>query len=180
MDTKQLIYRLAPAMIKRGDIIRFQQKHFTYKIGHIAPLAILPYGAQICNLPITNKSKKTFSCAAGTYAQIIQKNTKYCVLKLSSGELRYMLSTTYGTFGRISNGEHKLITIGKAGRTRWLNKRPIVRGVAMNPIDHPHGGGQGKTSAGRPSVSPWGRLTKGVKTSTASKRHSLVFQKREK
>ena len=83
-------------------------------------------------------------------------------------------------YGRISNQEHKLRCIGKAGRTRWLNKRPIVRGVAMNPIDHPHGGGQGKTAAGRPSVTPWGKLTKGIKTSTAKIRHNLIFKHRQK
>jgi large subunit ribosomal protein L2 len=115
--------------------------------------------------------------AAGCSAQLISKNDNFCRLRLSSGEHRLFPFGTVATLGVVSNFQHNRIVLGKAGRSRWLNRRPTVRGVAMNPIDHPHGGGQGKTAAGRPSVTPWGKLTKGQPT-RKNLIHALIVKKR--
>ena len=110
--------------------------------------------------------------------QIIRKNKQYARIVLSSGEHRLVLLNCHGTLGIVSNHNNSLKTIGKAGRSRWLNRRPIVRGVAMNPIDHPHGGGEGKTSGGRPSVTPWGKPTKGKPTSRSTNKLILLKSKK--
>jgi large subunit ribosomal protein L2 len=110
------------------------------------------------------EKKGGFARSAGCGAQIVAKDHKHCRLRLSSGEYRLFPLKTEATLGVVSNSSYKLINLGKAGRSRWLNKRPSVRGVAMNPIDHPHGGGEGKSSGGRPSVTPWGKITKGQPT----------------
>jgi len=180
LDTKKLIYQIAPEGIKRGDLIRNQTQTFLNFVGHSTSLQQMPIGSIIHNINFNYNLQKNISRAAGTFSQILQKTKQYCLLKISSGELRYIPLTAIGTFGRVSNKEHHLIRHGKAGRSRWLNCRPIVRGVAMNPIDHPHGGGQGKTSAGRPSVTPWGKLTKGVPTTKYKLVNSLILKKKKK
>eukprot|EP00952_Eustigmatos_sp_NYUAD-ZCMA_P000018 2-Eustigmatos_ZCMA.PRE.1 len=109
--------------------------------------------------------KGQYARSAGSYSQLIQKTKDYARIRLSSGEQRLIPIKALASLGIVSNQNVKLETIGKAGRSRWKNRRPRVRGVAMNPIDHPHGGGEGKTSGGRPSVTPWGKPTKGSKTS---------------
>lgn len=170
VKTKKFLYQIAPHMVSRGCRIRFNLfKIANFYIGNTTQLSNIPIGVLIHNINFRTLSRTSFSKSAGTYSQIIYRTRNACVLKMMSGELRQVPMTCRGTFGIVSNLDHKRRNYGKAGRKRWLNFRPIVRGVAMNPIDHPHGGGQGKTSAGRPSVSPWGKLTKGVKTRKRTK-----------
>lgn len=145
------------------------------KIGNALPLKDIPIGSLIHNISLKPYSKGKLIRSAGTSAQLIQKiNNKYAKIRLSSGELKYILLSCYATLGIVSNINHKKIKLGKAGRSRWLNRRPKVRGVAMNPVDHPHGGGEGKTSGGRPSVSPQGKLTKGKPTRTRKKKKLII------
>ena len=120
-----------------------------------------------------------FARAAGTYAQLIGKDGGYAQLRLRSGELRMVLADCMATIGAVSNPDHQNIVIGKAGRSRWLGLRPSVRGVAMNPVDHPHGGGEGKTSGGRHPVTPWGKGTKGTKTRNPKKSNKYILRSRQ-
>lgn len=131
-------------------------------IGYINQIQHLPIGSLICNIGYNNEAKTVFARAAGAYATLLKKNINgYCVLKLRSGEKRLIKENNFASIGIVSNLEHNLQQLGKAGRSRWLGFRPIVRGVAMNPVDHPHGG---NTSGGKLWTTPWKRLTKGVKT----------------
>ncbi|MAR56101.1 MAG: 50S ribosomal protein L2, partial [Rickettsiales bacterium] len=116
--------------------------------------------------------------AAGSYVQLVGKDSGYAQIKLRSGELRMVRAECLATIGAVSNPDQQNVNIGKAGRNRWLGKRPTVRGVAMNPIDHPHGGGEGKTSGGRHPVSPWGKPTKGKRTRSKKKDSSLIIRSR--
>jgi len=125
------------------------------------------------NINILNYNN--IACASGTFGVILQKYKNFCLVKFPSKKIFYILSSSQATLGRMSNVQYKLCNLGKAGRNRWFGKRPRVRGVAMNPIDHPHGGGQGKTSGGQPSVSPWGKPTKQIKH-----RKFVVFKKNKK
>jgi large subunit ribosomal protein L2 len=119
--------------------------------------------------------------SAGAYAQLVDKEGKYALVKLPSGEIRQVLSTCYATVGQVGNLEHESINIGKAGRNRYLNRRPQVRGVAMNPVDHPLGGGEGRSSGGRHPVTPWGKPTKGYKTRNKKKPSSkFIVRKRQR
>jgi ribosomal protein S19 len=131
------------------------------------------------NFSFSPGKKGKIARAAGVSGQIISKNDKYCRIRLNSGEHRFFLLETLATLGTVSNSSHKLVSLGKAGRSRWLNRRPTVRGVAMNPIDHPHGGGEGKTSGGRPSVTPWGFPARGRPT-RKKKLHHLILKKKKK
>jgi large subunit ribosomal protein L2 len=172
-------YILAPEGLRRGHFITSQseQKELNLKIGNSFSLKQLPLGLFIHNIPFPYK-KGGIARSAGTSAQIISKDNSYCRLRLMSGEHRLFSLDTIVTLGVLSNPSHKHVVLGKAGRSRWLNRRSHVRGVAMNPIDHPHGGGQGKTGAGRPSVTPWGKLTKGQPTQKI-KKHNLIVKKRK-
>jgi len=148
-------YILAPAGLKKGHFIRSQiekNSDLRLKTGDFYYLKDLPLGVFVHNLSFMLKGGA--ARAAGCSAQIISKDRRYCRVRLSSGEHRLFFLHTTATLGTLSNSLHKRVVLGKAGRSRWLNKRPVVRGVAMNPIDHPHGGGEGKTSGGRPSVTP--------------------------
>ncbi len=141
------------------------------KIGNSLPLQNIPIGSIIHNISLYPNSKGQLARSAGTSAQLIQKiNNKYAKIRLNSGELKYVLLSCHATLGTVSNINHKKIKLGKAGRNRRLNKRPKVRGVAKNPVDHPHGGGEGKTSGGRPSVTPQGKITKGKPTRKKKKK----------
>ena len=124
----------------------------------------IPVGSFIHNISLKNNKKAQLSRSAGTSSQLIEKTSKYCRIVLSSGEHKFLSSTCHATIGTVSNEFSFFKKINKAGRNRWLNVRPTVRGVAMNPIDHPHGGGEGKSSGGRSSVTPWGKPTKNGKT----------------
>jgi large subunit ribosomal protein L2 len=164
--------------IRAIDGLQIGDKIFTkkipLKIGDSGLLMNMLLGKQIHN--ITLKNSNNIARAAGSYASILQKYRNFCLIRFPSKKLYYVPSRSEATIGRIANLQHKLINLGKAGRNRWLGKRPHVRGVAMNPIDHPHGGGQGKTSGGHStSVSPWGKPTKQIK-----KKKILNFAKNRK
>ena len=155
---------LSPDGLKINQYIK-SSPNADLKIGNALPLKNIPIGSLIHNISLYPQSKGKLIRSAGTSAQLIQKiDNKYAKIRLNSGELKLVLLTCYATLGVVSNINHKTIKLGKAGRSRWLNKRPSVRGVAKNPVDHPHGGGEGKTSGGRPSVTPWGKITKGKPT----------------
>ena len=133
------------------------------------PLANMPVGTIVHNVELKKGRGGQLSRSAGTYAQLVGKDAGYAQIKLSSGELRLVSGECLATVGAVSNPDNQNIVIGKAGRQRWLGRRPHVRGVAMNPVDHPHGGGEGKTTAGRHPVTPWGVPTLGYRTRTKHK-----------
>lgn len=160
--TQKFSYIIAPKNLKVGDIIKSGPNAET-KIGHSLPISKIPVGSYIHNVSPKVKKPAQISRSAGTFSQLTEKTLNYAKIKLSSGEQRFLSVNCYATIGTVSNEFIFLTKLGKAGQSRWLNKRPNVRGVAMNPVDHPHGGGEGKKSAlGR---TPWGRPTKGGKTS---------------
>lgn len=165
---------LAPQNLKINQYIT-SSKTAKFNVGNALPLQNIPIGSLIHNISLTPQSSGKLIRSAGTSAQLIQKiHNKYAKIRLSSGELKLILLTCYATLGSVSNINHKKIKLGKAGRSRWLNRRPKVRGVAKNPVDHPHGGGEGKTSGGRPSVTPQGRITKGQPTRKKSKKKLII------
>jgi large subunit ribosomal protein L2 len=165
---------LAPEGIKLNQYIR-SSPDAELKIGNALPLRNIPIGSLIHNISLYPNGAGKLIRSAGTSAQLIQKiNNKYAKIRLSSGELKLILLSCTATLGIVSNINHKKIKIGKAGRSRWLNKRPVVRGVAKNPVDHPHGGGEGKTSGGRPSVTPQGKITKGKPTRKKNKKKLII------
>ncbi|MGP1922043.1 MAG: 50S ribosomal protein L2 [Candidatus Hodgkinia cicadicola] len=140
-----------------------------FRNGWIYKLCFLPVGIKICNVEIHPGGGASLARSAGCSCQIVAKLINGILIKLTSGESKVISGQCAATVGCVSNREHNLNKIGKAGRNRWLGRRPSVRGVAMNPVDHPHGGGEGKTSGGRHPVSPWGKLTKGKKTTKSNK-----------
>lgn len=149
-----------------------------YKIdGNRFKLKDIPLNTYIHNIELNPNSKAILARSAGTFGILLQKQKKYVKIKLPSNEVRSVLETCAATIGKVSNKNHKNKTIKKAGRNRWLNKKPTVRGVAMNPVDHPHGGGEGKTSGGRHPVTPWGRLSKGKKTVIKKSKFILIKKK---
>ena len=148
------------------------------KPGNALQLKKIPVGTLLHNIELNPGRGGQMCRAAGTYAQLVAKEGKYALLRLPSGEVRNVLSTCLATVGQVGNVMHENISIGKAGRNRWLGKRPEVRGVAMNPVDHPLGGGEGKSSGGRHPVTPWGKPTKGYKTRNKKKPSSKLIVKR--
>jgi len=158
-----LSYILAPNKINIGDeIVSGRNKEI--KMGNCMPLSDIPAGTEIHNIELSPNQGGKMVRSAGSSAQISGTDENYCIIKLNSGEVRKVINTARATIGSVSNTDHQNIKIGKAGRNRWKGRRPSVRGVAMNPVDHPHGGGEGKTSGGRSPVSPWGQSAKGLKT----------------
>ena len=165
---------LAPEGLKINQHIK-SSPEAELKVGNSLPLKNIPIGSLVHNISLNPNEKGKLIRSAGTSAQLIQKiNNKYARIRLSSGELKLVLLSCYATLGIVSNINHKKIKLGKAGRSRWLNRRPSVRGVAMNPVDHPHGGGEGKTSGGRPSVTPQGKITKGKPTRNKKKKKLII------
>lgn len=161
---------LAPQNLQLNQWIE-SSENAPLTIGNSLPLRNIPIGTIINNISLQPNGDGKLNRSAGTSAQLLQKiDNKYAKIRLSSGELKLVLLSCYATLGVVSNINFKKIKLGKAGRSRWLNRRPTVRGVAKNPVDHPHGGGEGKTSGGRPSVSPQGRITKGKPTSKSKKK----------
>lgn len=161
-------YILAPIGMNVGDVIHSGQAA-DIKPGNAKALKDLPVGTVIHNVELRPGKGGQLARSAGTYAQLLSKEGAYCHLRLPSGEIRLVKAECKASVGQVSNQEHENISIGKAGRSRWLGIRPTVRGVAMNPVDHPHGGGEGRTSGGRHPVTPWGKPTKGYKTRSRKK-----------
>ena len=159
----ELAYILAPQRLKEGDKIVAGER-VDVKPGNAMPMRNIPIGTIIHNVELKPGKGGQLARAAGTYVQLVGRDAGYALLRLSSGEVRMVRAECMATIGAVSNPDRQNISIGKAGRNRWLGRRPSVRGVAMNPIDHPHGGGEGRTSGGRHPVTPWGKGTKGTKT----------------
>lgn len=164
--TRKYHYILLPKYLKIGDIVK-SGINSENKLGHTRKISKIPIGSYLHNISLKKNSKGILTRSAGTYSVIIEKEKKFVRVKLSSGEHMYIPNECQATLGRVSNENFFLKKIKKAGRSRWLNKRPIVRGVAMNPVDHPHGGGEGKTSGGKMKRTPWGKPTLGKKTSNS-------------
>jgi large subunit ribosomal protein L2 len=162
-------YILAPHKLAVGDRIMSSKNLIDVKTGNAMPLSVIPIGSIIHNIELKPGCGGTVSRAAGNYAQLVGKDGGYALVKVQSGEIRLFLLDCMATIGSVSNLDNKNVTIGKAGRARWMGIRPTVRGVAMNPVDHPHGGGEGKTSGGRHPVSPTGKSAKGKITRKRSK-----------
>ncbi len=171
-------YIIAPAGISVGDVIE-TGPDADIKPGNALPLANIPLGTWVFNIELKPGKGGQIARSAGAYAQLMAKEGRYCLLRLPSGELRQIFFMCGATVGQAGNVEQENIKIGKAGRNRWLGKRPKVRGVAMNPVDHPHGGGEGRTSGGRHPVTPWGKPTKGARTRN-NKRSTRFILKRRK
>ena len=172
-------YILAPNKIKIGDEV-VSGKNKEIEIGNCMPLSDIPTGTDIHNIELYPNGGGKLARSAGSSAQISGKDENYCIIKLSSGEIRKIINTARATIGSVSNTDHQNIKIGKAGRNRWKGRRPSVRGVAMNPVDHPHGGGEGKTSGGRSPVSPWGQSAKGLKTRNNKLTNKFIILRRKK
>jgi large subunit ribosomal protein L2 len=172
-------YILAPQNMKIGDQVVCSDRA-DIKPGNAMPLRSVPLGTLVHNVEMKIGKGGQLVRGAGTYAQVMAKEGRYTLLKLPSGELRLILSECKATVGQLSNADHSNISYGKAGRVRWLGRRPHVRGVVMNPVDHPHGGGEGRSSGGRHPVSPWGVPTKGYKTRTKKKASNKFIVKRRK
>lgn len=173
-------YIIAPLKLKVGDEVISGEKA-PIKEGNTLPLREIPEGSLVCNIELKKGKGGQIVRAAGTSAQLLSKEGKFAQIKLPSKEIRLVHLECNATVGQVGNIEHEKITIGKAGRSRWLGRRPRVRGSAMNPVDHPHGGGEGRSGPGRHPVTPWGQPTKGKKT--RKKRRSsdkLIVQRRKK
>lgn len=172
-------YILAPLNLKVGDKV-VSGPEADIKPGNALPLRSIPLGTIIHNIELKIGKGAQLARSAGTFAQLMSKEGKYSQIKLPSGEVRLILQDCYATIGQVGNVDHENVNVGKAGRSRWLGKRPKVRGVAMNPVDHPHGGGEGRTSGGRHPVTPWGIPTKGYKTRTNKSTDRFIVKKRTK
>ena len=173
----ELAYILAPQRLRAGDTVVSGQRA-DIKPGNAMPMAAIPVGTIIHNIEMKPGAGGKLARAAGTYAQLVGKDAGYAQIKLSSGELRVVRSECMATVGAVSNPDNSNVQIGKAGRQRWLGRRPHNRGVAMNPVDHPHGGGEGRTSGGRHPVTPWGKPTKGAKTRHNKQTDRLIIRRR--
>ena len=172
-------YILAPQRLKAGDKVIADEKT-DVKPGNAMPLKSVPIGSIIHNVEMKAGKGGQIARAAGSYVQLVGRDQGYALLRMGSGEVRMVRGECMATIGAVSNPDHANINKGKAGRSRWLGKRPSVRGVAMNPIDHPHGGGEGRTSGGHQPVNPWGKPTKGAKTRKNKKTDRLIVRRRNK
>ncbi len=173
-------YILAPVGLKVGAVVQAGET-VDIQPGNALPLHKIPVGTVIHNIELTPGRGGQMARSAGTYAQLVAKEGKYALIKLPSGEVRNVLSRNIASIGQVGNVNHENISLGKAGRNRWLGRRPKVRGVAMNPVDHPLGGGEGKSSGGRHPCSPWGMPSKGFKTRNKNKASDrLIVKKRTK
>ncbi len=170
-------YILAPVGIKQGDKI-FAGDAADIKPGNALVLNKIPVGTNIHNIEMYPGRGGQLCRSAGSYAQLVAKEEKYALVRLPSGEVRKILASCCATVGQVGNVHHENVSLGKAGRNRWLGRRPKVRGVAMNPVDHPLGGGEGRSSGGRHPVTPWGIPTKGYKTRDKKKASSRLIVKR--
>jgi large subunit ribosomal protein L2 len=173
-------YVIAPKGLKVDDVIT-SGPEADIKVGNALPLENIPVGTVIHNIELKPGKGGQLVRAAGTEAQLLGKDGDYVIVRLSSGEIRKILKVCRATVGSVGNEDHELVNIGKAGRSRWLGKRPVVRGVVMNPNDHPHGGGEGRAPIGRKSpMSPWGKPTLGYKTRKKKKASNQYIIRRRK
>ena len=175
----ELAYILAPQRLRAGDVVVAAAKA-DIKPGNAMPLAAIPVGTIVHNVEMKPGAGGKVARAAGQYAQLVGKDAGYAQIKLMSGELRLVRGECLATIGAVSNPDNANVQIGKAGRSRWLGRRPHNRGVVMNPVDHPHGGGEGRTSGGRHPVTPWGKPTKGYKTRVNKRTDRLIIRRRNK
>jgi large subunit ribosomal protein L2 len=172
-------YILAPQGLQVGQNVHSADTGIDILVGNTMALGSVPVGTTVHNIELKPGKGGQLARSAGTSAQLMAKEGKYALLRLPSGELRQVLHTCRATIGQLGNAQHKNTNSGKAGRTRWLGFRSKVRGVAMNPVDHPHGGGEGRTSGGRHPVSPWGFPTKGKKTRRNRKTDRFIVKRRK-
>ena len=173
----EVSYILAPARMRAGATVVAGER-VDVKPGNAMPLVNMPIGTIVHNVEIKPGKGGQIARAAGAYVQLVGRDQGYAQLKLSSGETRRVPADCMATVGAISNSDQQNIKLGKAGRKRWLGKRPEVRGVAMNPVDHPHGGGEGRTSGGRHPVTPWGKPTKGKRTRSNKSTDKYIIRRR--
>jgi large subunit ribosomal protein L2 len=171
-------YILAPLQLRVDDVVESGPKA-DIKPGNNLPLQNIPLGTYIHNIELRAGKGGQIVRSAGTYAQLMAKEDRYALVKLPSGEVRMVLLNCQATIGQLGNAQHENLSLGKAGRKRWLGRRPKVRGVAMNPVDHPMGGGEGRSSGGRHPCSPWGMPTKGYKTRKKGKSDRLIVKRRK-
>ncbi len=170
-------YIIAPVGLQKGDVV-MSGENADIKVGNALPLEKIPVGAVIHNIEMHPGKGGQIARAAGNSAQLMAKEGKYATLRLPSGEMRYVLSKCKATIGQVGNLEHEIVSLGKAGRKRHMGIRPTVRGVVMNPCDHPHGGGEGKSPIGMPSpVTPWGKPALGYKTRKKNKSNKLIIKR---
>jgi len=172
-------YMIAPKGVSAGDAV-ISGREAPIKPGNCLPLNNIPVGSTVHCIEMKPGKGAQIARSAGTYAQLIAREGTYATLRLRSGEMRKVLADCRATLGEVGNGEHSLRKLGKAGAKRWKGVRPTVRGVAMNPVDHPHGGGEGRTSGGRHPVSPWGMPTKGYKTRSNKRTDKLIVRRRNR
>src|ERR1700754_658762 len=172
-------YILAPQRLAVGDSV-VAGNYVDVKPGNVMPLGNMPVGTIVHNVELKIGKGGQLARSAGTYVQLVGKDAGYAQIKLNSGELRLVPGECLATVGAVSNPDNQNIVIGKAGRQRWLGRRPVVRGVAMNPVDHPPGGGEGRTSGGRHPVTPWGKPTKGKKTRKNKATDKFIIRRRGK
>lgn len=172
-------YIIAPKGLKVGSIVK-SGPGSEISVGNSLPLNEIPVGTTLHCVELKPQKGAQLARSAGTSVQFVAKEDGYASIRLKSGEFRKVLSSCRATIGEVSNQEHSLKSFGKAGAKRWVGVRPTVRGVTMNPIDHPHGGGEGKTSGGRHPVSPWGTPTKGYRTRSNKRTDSLIIRRRKK
>ena len=175
----ELSYIIAPQRVKAGDTVVSGLK-VDIKPGNAMPLAAIPVGTIIHNIELKQGAGAKVARSAGQFAQLVGKDSGYAQIKLMSGELRVVRGECMATIGAVSNPDNSNQSLGKAGRSRWLGRKPHQRGVVMNPVDHPHGGGEGRTSGGRHPVTPWGKPTKGYKTRVNKRTDSLIIRRRNK
>lgn len=171
-------YILAPDGLKQGDVV-VSSRTADIKPGNSLPLAVIPAGTMIHNVELRKGKGGQLVRSAGVAAQLMARDGDYATVKLPSGEIRKIHIECRATVGQVSNGEHQNISLGKAGRSRWLGRRPHNRGVTMNPVDHPMGGGEGRTSGGRHPCSPWGQLAKGLKTRNNKRTDGMIVKHRK-
>lgn len=177
-DDGERRYIIAPKGLKSGDRV-ISGDDASIRVGNALPLRNMPVGSVVHCIEMKPGKGAQMARGAGTSAQLVAREGQYATLRLRSGEMRKVLSDCRATLGEVSNSGHNLSKLGKAGAARWRGIRPTVRGVAMNPVDHPHGGGEGRTSGGRHPVSPWGMPTKGYKTRKNKRTNYLIVRKRK-
>ena len=178
-DDGEQAYIIAPQRLGVGDKILAAQRA-DIKPGNAMPISSIPVGTIIHNVELKPGKGGQLARSAGAYVQLVGRESGYALLRLTSGEVRRVRAECMASIGAVSNPDQKNTNLGKAGRKRWLGRRPVVRGVVMNPIDHPHGGGEGRTSGGRHPVTPWGVPTKGKRTRNNKKTDRLIVRRRRK